>query len=143
RALREQNRQVAAGHIGQQPAADGRPFEFTVTTLGRLSDPEQFNEIVIRSDADGRKVRIQDVGHAELGARNLDTTSKVDGRPNASLAVFALPEANALATAQRVVERMDQLKKAFPEDLDYVISLDMTPFIRESIYEVIRTLVEA
>src|SRR5262245_8911574 len=97
-ALREQNRQVAAGHVGQQPASAGGAFEFTVTTVGRLTEPGEFNDIVIRSEPDGRKVRIKDVGHAVLGARNLDTTSKVDGRPNASLAVFALPEANALAT---------------------------------------------
>jgi multidrug efflux pump len=163
-ALREQNRQVAAGHLGQQSqrtenrgqktgagpsslSSVVRPlssaFDFTVTTVGRLTEPDQFNDIVIRTDADGRKVRIKDVGHAELGARNLDSTSSVDGRPNASLAVFALPDANALATAQRVIARMEQLKKSFPEDVDYVISLDMTPFIRESIHEVVRTLVEA
>src|SRR5207244_5706416 len=119
------------------------PFEFTVTTVGRLTDPAEFEDVVLRAEPDGRKVRIKDVGRAVLGARNLDTTSKVDGRPNASLAVFALPDANALATAQRVIERMEELKKSFPEDVDYVTSLDMTPFIRESIYEVIRTLVEA
>jgi multidrug efflux pump len=141
-ALREQNRQVAAGHVGQQPSA-ALPFEFTVTTVGRLSEPADFNDIVIRAEPDGRKVRIKDVGHAELGARNLDSTSSVDGRPNASLAVFALPDANALATAERVIKRMEELKKSFPEDVEYVISLDMTPFIRESIHEVVRTLVEA
>src|SRR5207244_662553 len=99
--------------------------------------------VVIRADAEGRKVRLKDVGRVELGARNLDTTSKVDGRPNASLAVWALPDANALATARRVIERMEELKKGFPEDVDYVVSLDMTPFITESIRGVIRTLVEA
>jgi multidrug efflux pump len=142
-ALREQNRQVAAGHVGQQPTAANQPFEFTVTTVGRLGTPEEFNDIVIRTDADGRKVRIRDVGYATLGARNMDQTSAVDGRPNASLAVFALPDANALATAQRVIKRMDELKASFPEDIDYVISLDMTPFIRESIHEVVRSLIEA
>jgi multidrug efflux pump len=142
-ALREQNRQVAAGHVGQQPASAGGAFEFTVTTVGRLTEPEEFNDIVIRAEPDGRKVRIKDVGHAVLGARNLDTTSKVDGRPNASLAVWALPEANALATADGVIRRMEELKKSFPEDIDYVVSLDMTPFIRESIHEVVRTLLAA
>ncbi len=142
-ALAEQNRQVAAGHIGQQPTAAGQPFEFTVTTVGRLVTPEEFNDIVIRNDPDGRKVRIKDVGYATLGAKSLDQTSAVDGRPNASLAVFALPDANALATAERVIKRMEELKKSFPEDIDYTISLDMTPFIRESIHEVARTLIEA
>src|SRR5689334_8679457 len=96
-ALREQNRQVAAGHVGQPPAAGGTPFEFTLTTVGRLSEPAEFEDIVLRSDADGRKVRLKDVGQVTLSARSLDSTSKVDGRPNASLAVWALPEANALA----------------------------------------------
>src|SRR4051812_28772299 len=142
-AIREQNVQVAAGHFGQQPAPKGAPFEFTANTLGRLSTPEQFNEIIIRNDGQGRTVTVKDVGHAELGARNMDTTSSVNGRPNASLAIFALPDANAIATARRVREKMEQLKKSFPEDVDYVISLDMTPFIQESINEVIRTLIEA
>src|SRR4051794_37786622 len=142
-ALREQNRQVAAGHIGQQPAGAGRPFELTITTVGRLTDPAEFEEVVVRTDRDGRKVRVKDVGRVEMGARNLDTTSKVDGRPNASLAVWALPDANSIETAQRVRDRMDELKKSFPADIDYVVSLDMTPFIQESIDEVIRTLIEA
>src|SRR5947209_6225769 len=86
-ALREQNQQVAAGHLGQQPTATDRPFEFTLTTLGRLWDPEQYADIVIRTDGNGRRIRIRDVGHVELGARTLDSTSKVDQRPNASLAV--------------------------------------------------------
>jgi multidrug efflux pump len=142
-AVREQNMQVAAGHLGQQPLSTGRPFDLPITVLGRLSTPEEFEDIILRTEPDGRKVRVKDVGKVEMGAKNLDTTSKLDGRPNASLAVFALPDANAIATAQRVRERMEQLKKSFPEDIDYAISLDMTPFITESINEVIRTLVEA
>src|SRR5439155_21829065 len=143
-AVREQNRQVAAGHSGQQPAGSltlpsppaaggeggGQPFEFPITTVGRLSDPAAFLEIILRTESDGRKVRLTAVGHVELGARNMDSTSKLDGKPNASLAIFALPDANAIATAQRVRDRMEQLKKSFPEDLDYTISLDMTPFIK-------------
>src|SRR5262249_13270808 len=128
RAVREQNLQVAAGHFGQQPAP-GQPFEFPITVLGRLSTPAEVEDIVLRTDAHARKVRLKDVGRVELSARNLDTTSKLDGRPNGSIAVWALPDANSIATAQRVVERMEQLKKSFPEDLDYTVSLDMTPFI--------------
>ncbi len=150
-ALREQNRQVAAGHFGgsgdrgqsASRRAQSLGHQFTITTLGRLTEPAEFEDIILRTDSDGRQVRIKDVGHVELGARNLDTTSKVDGKPNASLAVWALPDANSIATAQRVRERMEELKKSFPEDIDYVISLDMTPFIQESINEVIRTLIEA
>jgi len=142
-AVREQNMQVAAGHFGQPPVASDRPFEFPITTLGRLSEPAEFENIILRTTSDGRQVRIKDIGHVELGARNLDSTSKLDGRPNASLAIFALPDANALDTARNVRERMEQLKKNFPQDIDYAISLDMTPFVQESINEVLRTLVEA
>jgi multidrug efflux pump len=143
-AVREQNMQVAGGHFGQQPVpASGKSFEFPITILGRLSDPGQFEDIVIRTDNGGRQVRVKDIGYVELGARNLDNTSKLDGRWNASLAVFGLPYANSIATAQRVRDRMEQLKKSFPKDVDYAISLDMTPFIQESINEVIRTLIEA
>jgi multidrug efflux pump len=143
KAVREQNAQVAAGHFGQQPSGQGRAFELPITVLGRLSEPAEFEDIILRSDGDGRKVRIRDVGHVELGAKNWDSTSKLDGRPNASLAVWALPDANAISTANRVKERMEQLKKEFPDDIDYKISLDMTPFMEESIHEVLRTLIEA
>jgi multidrug efflux pump len=159
KAVREQNMQVAAGHFGQQPTppltlpspptagGEGRvrgpAFEFPITVVGRLSEPSEFEDIIVRSDAEGRKIRIRDIGHVELGARSMDSTSKLDGRPNASLAVWALPDANALATANRVKARIEQLKQSFPNDIDYTISLDMTPFISESIREVIRTLVEA
>jgi multidrug efflux pump len=143
KAVREQNMQVAAGHFGQQPAPPSRQFDFPITLLGRLSEPAEFEDIVLRTDSEGRKVRIKDVGHVELDARSLDSTSKLDGRPNASLAVWALPDANSIATAQRVKDRMEQLKSGFPEDVDYTVSLDMTPFIKESIKEVVRTLIEA
>jgi multidrug efflux pump len=142
-AVREQNKQFAAGHFGQQPTSADREFEFPITVLGRLSEPAEFENIIIRADSEGRKVRVRDVGRVELGARSMDSTSKLDGRPNASLAVWALPDANAIATANRVRERLEQLKKSFPEDIDYTISLDMTPFITESIQEVVRTLIEA
>jgi multidrug efflux pump len=140
-AMTEQNTQMAAGHFGQQPARGS--FEYTITVLGRLTDPEQFANITIRSDSSGRPIRIKDVGNVTLGALNMDTTSRLDNKPNASLAIFALPDANSIATADRVREKLDQLKKRFPEDIDYEISLDMTPFIKESIKEVIHTLVEA
>jgi len=148
-AVREQNMQVAAGHFGQPPTvgrgsqATPLTFEFPITTLGRLSETEQFEDIVLRSDPEGRKIRIRDVGYVTLGARNLDTTSKLDGQPNGSIAIFALPDANSVSTAQRVRARMEELKKSFPEDLEYTISLEMTPFITESIKEVVRTLIEA
>jgi multidrug efflux pump len=143
KAIREQNKQVAAGHFGQQPQDSGLSFEFPISTLGRLRDSEEFENIIIRTDSDGRKVLLKDIGKVTLGAKSLDSTSKLNLRPNASLAIFALPDANAIATANRVQARLDQLRKNFPEDIEYAISLDMTPFIKESIREVIRTLIEA
>ena len=146
-AVREQNRQIAAGRFGQEPTTNGPDaaprFDYPITTVGRLWEPEQYADIVVRTDGAGRAVRIKDIGHVTLGAKNLDSSSKVDLRPNASLAIWALPDANSIATARRVRERMEELKKAFPDDIEYTISLDMTPFIQESINEVVRTLIEA
>jgi multidrug efflux pump subunit AcrB len=118
-------------------------FQYPISTLGRLSEPSEFENIILRNDSEGRVVRIKDVGHVDLGAKNLDTLSKVDGKENASLAVWALADANSVATAERVRDKMEELKAHFPDDVDYTISLDMTPFIEESIHEVFRTLTEA
>jgi multidrug efflux pump len=145
-ALREQNMQVAAGHFGQPPLGKGSSppaFEFTITTLGRLSSPEQFEDIVLRSDGEGRQVRIRDIGHVVLGARSEDVTSKIDGYPCTSIAVFQLPYANSISTARRVRAKMEELKKYFPEDIDYVIGYDSSPFVEESVREVFWTLLEA
>jgi multidrug efflux pump len=142
-ALREQNMQVAAGHFGQEPAGGQPPFEFTITTLGRLETPEQFEDIVLKSDGEGRQVRIRDIGHVVLGARSEDVTSKIDGHPCTSLAVFQLPYANSIGTARRVRAKLEELKKHFPEDVDYVIGYDSSPFIEQSIREVFWTLSEA
>ncbi len=142
-AVREQNMQVAAGEVGQPPSAAGVPFEFTVHTRGRLSEPAQFADIVLKTGADGRKVHIRDVGRVELGARNKDVTSRIDGHACASLAIWQLPYANALQTADNVRARMDELKENFPQGVDYQIAYDTTPFIRESIYGVLHTLIEA
>jgi multidrug efflux pump len=142
-AVREQNRQVAAGHIAQEPMETGRSHEIPITMLGRLSEPEQYEEMVLRSDREGRKVLLKDVGRAELGAKNMDSTSKLNGKPNGSIAVWALPDANSIEVADRVIAKMEELKKYFPEDIEYAVSLDMTPFIKESIKEVRNTLFEA
>src|SRR5262249_25261916 len=112
-------------------------------TLGRLTDPEQFADVVLRASDDGRKVRLRDVGRVELGARSQDVTSKIDGHPATSLAVFQLPYANAIATAGRVRDKMAELKQQFPDDVEYVIGYDTSPFIAESIEGVFRTLAEA
>jgi multidrug efflux pump subunit AcrB len=142
-AVRQQNFQVCPGRLGQRPSSDTQTFEFTVDTIGRLTEPEQFEKIIIRDDTAGRTVRVKDVGHVSLGTRNQDVTSKIDGHPCTSLAVFQLPYANAITTADRVRTKMDELKQTFPDDVDYAIAFDTTPFVRESILEVFWTLGEA
>jgi multidrug efflux pump len=143
RALREQNVQVAAGQIGQQPASKGVAFQYTISTLGRLTDPEQFRDIIVKFRPEGQIVRLGDVARVELGAKSQDIYNYLDGRPAAGLAVFQLPGANALTTAAAVKAKMEELKKRFPDDLDYQIRYDTTPYISESITEVFHTLRDA
>ena len=142
-AVREQNSQIACGQIGQQPIRKGEPTQITLSTLGRLDDPKQFENIVVKRSADGRIVRIKDIGRVELGAQNMDVENELDGHPCANMAVFQLPYANALDTAQRVRDKVAELAKSFPEGLHYDLCFDTTPFIRESINEVVRTLFAA
>ena len=151
-ALREQNLQVAAGQVGQSPIVPGQLTQVTLSTLGRLVDADQFDKIVIKTTRDGRMVRIRDVGRVELGAKNQDMSSAVgtlDEKgeihvyPVANLAIFQLPDANALETADLVKAKIEELKKDFPEGVDYMIRYDTTPFIRESIQEVFKTLLDS
>ncbi|MDY3555003.1 multidrug efflux RND transporter permease subunit [Gemmata sp. JC717] len=142
-AIREQNQPFAAGQVGQSPVPDGQTFEFPLHVRGRQSTPEEFAEIVIRRTADGRQVRIKDIGRVELGAKSVDTSDKLDGRPTANIGVFQLSDANALDVADRVRAKMEELKEAFPPGIDYTIANDSTPFIRESVRGVVKTLLEA
>ncbi len=143
RALREQNVQVAAGQLGQQPAADHIDFQYTMTTLGRLRDPEQFGEIVVKTGGRGEITRLRDVARIELGAKSQDVCNYVDGRPSGMVGVFQLPGSNALDTAARVKAKMAELRQSFPEGLEYGIYYDTTPYIEESIHEVFNTLRDA
>src|SRR5262249_16241018 len=142
-ALREQNMQVAAGQIGQPPVPRGQPEQLTLETLGRLREPEQFANVVIRSTRDGRIVRIKDVRWVELGAPHSDIAARLDGQPTTSIAVFQLPDANALDTRDRVHAKMEELKERFPRGVDYKMAYDTTPFVRESVNEVFKTLLIA
>jgi multidrug efflux pump subunit AcrB len=141
RALREQNLQVAAGQVGQSPALPGQQTQVTLTTLGRLIVPEQFEKVIIKTTEDGRPVRIRDIGRVQLGAKNEDMSSVVDGEPVANLGIFQLPDANALETADLIKAKIEELSKDFPPGVGYLIRYDTTPFIRESIKEVFMTLV--
>ncbi|HEY2414129.1 MAG TPA: multidrug efflux RND transporter permease subunit [Pirellulaceae bacterium] len=142
-ALRAQNTQVALGQIGQPPAVSGQVSQYPLTVLGRLTEPEQFEQIVIHTTDDGRMLRVRDIGHVELSARNFDISNRFDGKPTVGLAVFQLPEANALSTADLVKVKMAELAEDFPDGVVYEIGYDTTPFIRESVYEVFKALRDA
>jgi multidrug efflux pump subunit AcrB len=140
--VQAQNIQVAAGQIGQPPAPSGQVFQYTMTTLGRLEDPEQFGRIVIKN-GDGALVYMRDVARVELGAQSYDQTCTLNGKPSVALSIYQLPGSNALTVAAKVKERMRELKGHFPPGVDYAIVYDTTPFINESIKEVFETLFDA
>lgn len=142
-ALKQQNVQVAAGRIGQQPARPGQQVQLTVDTLGRLNEVEQFENIIIKAGPGGRFTRIKDVARVELGGKSYDTMSFLNGSPSAGVVVFQQPGANALEVADKVKHAMRELKKSFPEGLDYKLVYDASDFVRESIKEVVKTLLEA
>jgi len=142
-AISQQNIQVAAGQLGQQPVDPGQAFQFTITTLGRLSDAEQFADMILKTDAQGGLVRLRDVARIELGAQAYDQDCTLDGRPTVALSVYQRPGSNALKTAQLVSAKMEELKGRFPEGVDYKIVYDTTPFIVESVDEVFNTLRDA
>jgi multidrug efflux pump subunit AcrB len=142
-AIAQQNVQVAAGQIGQPPVESGQVFQFTMTTLGRLADPEQFENMIIKADSEGRLVRMKDVARTEMGAQGYDQTCTLDGKPSVALSVYQLPGSNALDVAGKVRAKMEELKERFPAGLDYRVVYDTTPFITESIKEVFKTLLDA
>jgi multidrug efflux pump subunit AcrB len=141
--LREQNVQVAAGQIGQPPVPRGQDFQYTMSTLGRLVEPEQFANIVLKTGSDGEITYLKDVSRTELGAKSQNVLSRLDGRPSAGLGIFLLPGSNALDTADRIKAKMQELAVRFPKGLHYGILYDTTPFIRESVDEVFHTLIES
>ncbi len=143
RAVREQNAQFAVGRIGQQPAPPDSQLSFTVTGPSRFTEPEQFERIVLRAEMDGALVRLSDVARVELGARDYDTVSNVNGQPAIILAVFLQPGANALGTADVVMASLDEAARRFPDGVSYSIPYDSTRFVRVSIEEVVKTLLEA
>ncbi len=142
-AIEQQNIQVAAGQIGQPPAAKDQIFQFTMTTLGRLSDNEQFSEMVLKTEADGSLIRLKDVARTELGALGYDQLCTLNSQPSVALSVYQLPGSNALSTAQQVRMKMEELKVRFPDGIDYDIVYDTTPFIQESVNEVFNSLRDA
>ncbi len=142
-AIREQNVQVAAGQIGQPPAPRGQSFQYAVNVLGRLSDVEQFEDIIIKTTEDGRITRVRDVARVELGGKAYEITSGMSGSPSASIAIYQLPGANALEVADQVRAAIQELSSFFPEGVIYEIPYDTTKFVDEAIKEVYVTLLQA
>ena len=142
-ALRAQNVQVPAGTLGQPPYNTGNAFQINVETQGRLTDPQQFGNVVIRTDRDGRQVRVSDVARVELGASDYAANTYLSGEPTVILGVFQRPGSNALAAAAGVKAEMDTMSKSFPPGLEYRIIYNPTEFISQSISAVFETLLEA
>ena len=141
-ALKDQNRESAAGVLGQQPVK-GLDITIPIITQGRLSTVGQFEEIVIRANKDGSIIRLRDVARISLEASSYNTESGINGENAAVLGIFMLPGANAIEVAQRVKDAMKEISKNFPDGLSYEIPFDMTTYISESIHEVYKTLFEA
>ncbi len=143
KAVRAQNVQIATGELGQVPAVPGQEVAATIITQGRLNTPEEFGNIIVKSDGRGATVRVRDVARVELGAQDYSIAARVDGQPTAAIAVRMAPGANALDTAKAVKETMAQQAKYFPPSIDWMVPYDTSTFVDISIREVVKTLIEA
>src|SRR3954471_13564227 len=142
-AINQQNQLTPAGQIGGPPAANGTEYTYTVKTQGRLLDEQEFANIILRTNPDGSDVRIKDVARIELGTMLYNAVGRHDGKPAAVIAVFQIPGTNAVAVASNIKATMEDLKKRFPRDMDYLVSLDTTLPVTEGINEIVHTLLEA
>ncbi|HTF69317.1 MAG TPA: efflux RND transporter permease subunit, partial [Edaphobacter sp.] len=142
-ALNNQNAVNPAGQIGAEPVPPGQEFTYTVRAQGRLLDAEKFGNIVVRANPDGSIVRMKDVARVELGAQSYNQIARLNGNPSALIVIYQLPGSNAIDTMNRAKQLMEDLKKRFPEDLDYTVSLDTTLAVTEGIREIVKTLFEA
>ncbi len=143
KALREQNVQIAAGKVGGQPAPSGLDYQMTVTTQGRLANAAEFENVVIKTGSDGEVVRLKDVARVDLGAKDYNVISRLDGQPAINIGIFQAPGSNALEISKRVRAEMKRLKHRFPPGVDYRIIYDTTMFVKEAIYSVLETIIEA
>lgn len=142
-ALQDQNIQAPAGQIGQAPAPKGTLFQYTVRVRGQLTEVEEFLDVIIKSSDTGAVVRLRDVAKVELGGDYYSVFSRFSGKPTATLMVYQLPGANALTVVQDLRKTIEELAKAFPDDVSYDIAFDTTEFVSKSIDEVVETLIEA
>src|SRR5881409_1272562 len=142
-SIKEQNLQAPAGRIGMAPSPKGQQFTYTVAAPGRLVTTEEFENIIIRWTETGAKVRIRDVGRAELGAQDYNAFGRLNGKPAGAMAVYLLPGANQLKAAEAIYATMARQKALFPPGMDYKIVYDTTPAVEASIHEILKTFVEA
>ena len=142
-AIREQNRQVAAGALGAPPAPNAQAFQLSINTQGRLVNEEEFENIIIRSGANGEITRLKDIARVELGSSQYALRSLLDNQPAVAIPIFQRPGSNAIQISNDVRAKMDELKKGFPAGMDYSIVYDPTIFVRGSIEAVVHTLFEA
>jgi hydrophobic/amphiphilic exporter-1 (mainly G- bacteria), HAE1 family len=142
-AIQSQNTVNPAGQIGSEPSPKGQEFTYSVRAQGRLTSPEEFEQIVVRAAPDGGIVRIKDVARVELGAQDYTVIGRLNGKPSAIIAVYQLPGSNAVQAADGVKKLMAEVRQRLPQDIDYVISLDTTRAVSEGIKEILQTLVIA
>ncbi len=141
--VREQNSQFSAGRLGQEPVGKNQMFTYTVTTKGRLVNPDEFGDIIIRSNPDGSSLRLKSVASVELGSQSYNFSATQDGKPVIPMAIFLQSGANALEVSEAVDATMQKLKERFPSGVDYTVPYDSTKFVKVSIDEVKKTLIEA
>jgi HAE1 family hydrophobic/amphiphilic exporter-1 len=143
RAIEEQNVQVAAGQVGEPPTPAGQNFQYSINTLGRLTEVEEFEDIVVKTAGRTRVTRVGDLAKVDLGAQNYNLYFQTNGKDSAGISVYLRPGANALSTATMVRETMEGLSQVFPEGLEWSIPFDTTIFVEASISQVYKTLIEA
>jgi len=142
-AIRAQSVQAPVGRIGARPVDDNQQFQLNLQTQGRLATPDEFGKIVLRADPDGSLVHVSDVARVEIGAQNLDSESRIDGRPGVGIGIYLAPGANAVTTAAGVQRTLKEASARFPAGLNYLVQFDTTTFVTDTIKEVLRTLAEA
>jgi len=142
-AVQQQNTVNPAGQVGGEPAPAHQQFTYSVLAQGRLTSPEQFEDVIVREAPDGGIVRVKDVARVELGAQDYSIVSRLNGKPAIVIPVYQLPGTNAVQTAAGVRKLMAEMKQSFPEDMDYAISLDQTSAVTEGMKEIIQTLLIA
>ena len=142
-AIQAQNKVNPAGQLGGEPAPADQQFTYSVLAQGRLTSPEQFEDVIVREAPDGGIVRVKDVARVELGTQDYSIVGRLNGQPSAIIAVYQLPGSNAVQTAAGVRKLMAEMKQRFPEDVDYAVSLDQTRAVTEGMKEIIQTLLIA